>query len=69
MFMTRFFGRTVFAAVRAESSAAAVGSASASTSRTGRNPLEEFFEADRDPDEDKPVVYGMGFYIVAFCIH
>lgn len=58
MFMTRFFGRTVFAAVRAESSAAAVGSASASTSRTGRNPLEEFFEADRDPDEDKPVVYG-----------
>lgn len=56
--MTRFFGRTVFAAVRAESSAAAVGSASASTSRTGRNPLEEFFEADRDPDEDKPVVYG-----------
>lgn len=69
MFMTRFFGRTGFAAVRAESSAAAAGSASASTSRTGRNPLEEFFEADRDPDEDKPVVYGMGFYIVAFCIH
>lgn len=60
MFATRIFGRTLFAAARSESSSAggAAAAAAASTSRTGYNPLQEFFEADRKPDEDKPVVYG-----------
>lgn len=55
MFLTRVFGRTLFAAAKSESSSAA---AAASTARMGHNPLEEFFEADRSPDEGKPVVYG-----------
>ncbi|XP_022135437.1 39S ribosomal protein L47, mitochondrial [Momordica charantia] len=55
MFLTRVFGRTLLAAARSETSSAA---AAASTVRTGYNPLEEFFEADRSPDDDKPVVYG-----------
>ncbi|KAK2968605.1 hypothetical protein RJ640_005272 [Escallonia rubra] len=56
MFMTRAFGRTLLAAAKTETSGAAAAAASAA--RTGYNPLEEFFEADRNPDEDKPVVYG-----------
>ncbi|KAL2506436.1 ribosomal protein L29 family protein [Abeliophyllum distichum] len=55
MFLTRVFGRTLFAAARSEASA--TGAAAASTIAK-RNPLEEFFEADRSPDDDKPVVYG-----------
>ncbi|CAK9169384.1 unnamed protein product [Ilex paraguariensis] len=55
MFVTRVFGRTLFAAAKSETSAAA---ATTSTARTGHNSLEQFFEADRSPDEDKPVVYG-----------
>ncbi|XP_059641690.1 uncharacterized protein LOC132283706 [Cornus florida] len=58
MFLTRVLGRTLFAAAKSESSAA---SAAASTVKTGYNPLEEFFEADRSPDEDKPMVYGRGW--------
>ncbi|KAM7491608.1 hypothetical protein LguiA_034529 [Lonicera macranthoides] len=56
MFLTRIFGRTLFAAAKTETSAASA--AATSTVRTGHNPLEEFFEADRSLDEDKPVVYG-----------
>ncbi|KAF2284457.1 hypothetical protein GH714_021998 [Hevea brasiliensis] len=52
MFMTRFIGRTLFAAVKSETSAAAAATGYA------RNPLEAFFEADRTQDEDKRVVYG-----------
>ncbi|KAK6920756.1 Ribosomal protein L47, mitochondrial [Dillenia turbinata] len=61
MFVRRVFGRTLFAAAKSESSAAANASGAAaatSTYRAPSNPLEEFFEADRSPDEDKPVVYG-----------
>ncbi|KAL2530209.1 ribosomal protein L29 family protein [Forsythia ovata] len=54
MFLTRVFGRTLFAAARSEASAA--GAAASTIAK--RNPLEEFFEADRSPDDDKPVVYG-----------
>ncbi|KAI3820773.1 hypothetical protein L1987_08321 [Smallanthus sonchifolius] len=52
MFLTRVFGRRLFSTARSETSAgwAAV--------RTAHNPLEEFFEADRNPEEEKPVVYG-----------
>ncbi|KAG6587484.1 39S ribosomal protein L47, mitochondrial, partial [Cucurbita argyrosperma subsp. sororia] len=56
MFLTRIFGRTFLAAARSETSAATA--AAGSTARTGYNPLEEFFEAHRSPDDDKPVVYG-----------
>ncbi|GMI65621.1 hypothetical protein like AT1G07830 [Hibiscus trionum] len=51
MFLSRFLGRTaLLAAAKSESSAAA---ASAVT----LNPLEQFFEADRNPNDEKPV-YG-----------
>ncbi|KAG2678995.1 hypothetical protein I3843_11G029800 [Carya illinoinensis] len=53
MFLSRIFGRTLFAAAKSETSAATAAAASAA-----RNPLEEFFEADRSVDDDKPVVYG-----------
>ncbi|GAV81020.1 MRP-L47 domain-containing protein [Cephalotus follicularis] len=56
MFMTRFFGRTLLTAAKSESFAATA--AAASTARVAQNPLEEFFEADRSQDNDKPVVYG-----------
>ncbi|KGN63602.1 39S ribosomal protein L47, mitochondrial [Cucumis sativus] len=56
MFLTRVFGRTFLAAARSETSSATA--AAAATARTGYNPLEEFFEADRSPDDGKPVVYG-----------
>lgn len=56
MFLTRVFGRTFLAAARSETSSAT--GAAAATARMGYNPLEEFFEADRSPDDDKPVVYG-----------
>ncbi|KAK2990350.1 hypothetical protein RJ640_020551 [Escallonia rubra] len=47
------------AAAAAPAAAAAAAAAAAPAARTGYNPLEEFFEADRNPDEDKPVVYGI----------
>lgn len=56
MFVRRVFGRALLAAAKSEPSAAG-----AATARAGYNPLEEFFEADRSPDEDKPVVYGRGW--------
>ena len=56
----RAIGRTLFAAVKADtSSASSAAAAAASTARTKHNPLEDFFEADRSPDDDKPVVYGI----------
>ncbi|KVI06321.1 hypothetical protein Ccrd_015334, partial [Cynara cardunculus var. scolymus] len=53
MFLTRVFGRTLLAAAKSETSVA--GAAAAYTVRTGHNPLEEFFEADRNPEEEKPL--------------
>ncbi|XP_020520434.1 39S ribosomal protein L47, mitochondrial isoform X2 [Amborella trichopoda] len=50
-----FFGRSLFTAVKSEAPAAAA------SARVTHNPLEEFFEVDRSPDEDKPVVYGRGW--------
>ncbi|CAA2983654.1 39S ribosomal L47, mitochondrial [Olea europaea subsp. europaea] len=55
MFLTKMFGKTLFAAARSDASAA--GAAAASTTAR-HNPLEEFFDADRSPDDDKAVVYG-----------
>ncbi|XP_042052677.1 39S ribosomal protein L47, mitochondrial-like [Salvia splendens] len=55
MLLTRVFGKALFgAAAKSEASVAAA----AAFSTAARNPLEEFFEADRKPDDDKPVVYG-----------
>ncbi|CAJ2667664.1 39S ribosomal protein mitochondrial-like [Trifolium pratense] len=51
MFLARAFGRTFFAAAaRSKHYSATAGAA--------RNPLQEFFEGDRDLDNEKPVVYG-----------
>lgn len=51
MLAARLFGRTFLAAAKSESSAAPAAA------RT-LNPLEQFFEVDRTPEDDKPVVYG-----------
>ena len=53
MFLSRYFGRTLLAAAKSETPAAAAAAA-----RTEYNPLAEFFEADRSAEDDKPVVYG-----------
>jgi hypothetical protein len=67
MFLSRIFGRTLFAAAKSETSTATAAAASAA-----RNPLEEFFEVDRSVDDDKPVVYGNGisfsFFLFAHCL-
>ncbi|KAL3513555.1 hypothetical protein ACH5RR_026272, partial [Cinchona calisaya] len=56
MSMIKAIGRTLFAAAKTETSSAS--SAAASTAnRTRHNPLEDFFEAKRCPDDDKPIVY------------
>ncbi|CAM8897778.1 unnamed protein product [Rhodiola kirilowii] len=52
MFLSRLFGRSFLASARSESSAAS------SNMRMAYNPLEEFFEATRDQEDDKPIVYG-----------
>ncbi|KAI9173667.1 hypothetical protein LWI28_004598 [Acer negundo] len=63
MFLTRIIGRSFLAAARSQSTAAAARShstataAGASTATSGHNPLEEFFEKERTPDDQKPV-YG-----------
>lgn len=57
MLVARLFGRTFLAAAKSESSAAASSAAAAKT----LNPLEQFFEVDRTPEDDKPVVYGRGW--------
>ncbi|EYU29929.1 hypothetical protein ABFS83_04G167400 [Erythranthe nasuta] len=54
MFLTRIFGRALFTAAKSEASAA--GAAASTTVR--HNPLEEFFEVDRNPEDEKPAVYG-----------
>lgn len=60
MLAARLFGRTFLAAAKSESSAAAAAASSSATART-LNPLEQFFEVDRTPEDDKPVVYGRGW--------
>lgn len=48
------------AAAKSESSAAAAAASSSATDKV-LNPLEQFFEVDRTPEDDKPVVYGRGW--------
>ena len=59
MFLRRICGRMLMAATKSEHPGA---TAAAAASTSVRNPLEEFFEADRSADDDKRVVYG-GFSI------
>lgn len=73
MYLSRAFGRTLFAAAaRSRTYASSAGAATASGGGgggsgsgngggEGHNPLQEFFEADRTPDNDTPVVYGIHF--------
>ncbi|XP_051135842.1 uncharacterized protein LOC127254657 [Andrographis paniculata] len=56
MFLRRAFERTLLAAAKSEASAAPAAAAASSTAL--RNPLEEFFEADRNPENKKRVIYG-----------
>ncbi|KAJ4834548.1 hypothetical protein Tsubulata_023709 [Turnera subulata] len=58
MFVSRFIGRTLSAAAAAKSETSTASAAVAAATRSGHNPLEEFFELDRSQDEDKPVAYG-----------
>ncbi|XVE54920.1 hypothetical protein DITRI_Ditri03aG0120600 [Diplodiscus trichospermus] len=54
MILSKFVGRTaLLATAKSESSAVAAASAAAPTDR---NPLEQFFEADRSPEDEKPMV-------------
>ena len=62
MFAIRAIGRTLFAAATGETSSAAA----ASTVSSRLNPLEDFFEAERSPDDDKPVVYGINSFCAMF---
>ncbi|TKY57450.1 39S ribosomal protein L47 [Spatholobus suberectus] len=55
MFLSRAFGRTLLAAAARSKPYATTAAAGV---KEGHNPLQEFFEADRSPDDDKPVVYG-----------
>ena len=58
MFLSRFVGRTaLLAAAKSESLAAATAAAASTAAPTDPNPLEQFFEADRNLDNEKPV-YG-----------
>ncbi|XP_052115329.1 uncharacterized protein LOC107478113 isoform X1 [Arachis duranensis] len=57
MYLSRTFGRTLFAAAaRSRTYASSAGTATAAGDKP-RNPLEEFFEVDRDMESDKPIVY------------
>ncbi|KAG9441673.1 hypothetical protein H6P81_017527 [Aristolochia fimbriata] len=56
MFLSRVFGRALFSAAKSEASAAAA--AANGSVKTVYNPLEQFFEVDRNAEDDTPVVYG-----------
>ncbi|XP_068661793.1 uncharacterized protein [Aristolochia californica] len=57
MFLSRIFGRALFAGAKSEASAATAAATNASAKMV-HNPLEEFFEVDRNAEDDTPVVYG-----------
>ena len=60
MFLSRYLGRALLSAAKSETSAATATAAATATftARRARNPLEEFFEAERNVEDEKPVVYG-----------
>ncbi|KAG9457873.1 hypothetical protein H6P81_002381 [Aristolochia fimbriata] len=55
MFLSRVFGRALSSAAKSEASTAAAANGSV---KTIYNPLEQFFEVDRNAEDDTPVVYG-----------
>ncbi|XVF50280.1 hypothetical protein PTKIN_Ptkin04bG0083700 [Pterospermum kingtungense] len=58
MFLSRSIGRTaLLAAAKSESSTSAAAAAASAAASKVPNPIEQFFEADRNPDDEKPV-YG-----------
>ncbi|KAK8953677.1 hypothetical protein KSP40_PGU007456 [Platanthera guangdongensis] len=59
MFMSRIFSRVLTSATRLESSASSFATSASVT--TTKNPLEEFFEIERIPDDEKPIKYGRGW--------
>ncbi|PKU64432.1 39S ribosomal protein L47, mitochondrial [Dendrobium catenatum] len=59
MFMSRLLRRVLLSSTKSESSSA-LFSTSASVTKV-RNPLEEFFEAERNTEDEKPVTYGRGW--------
>ncbi|KAI0488345.1 hypothetical protein KFK09_028174 [Dendrobium nobile] len=59
MFMSRLIRRVLLSSTKSESSSA-LFSTSASVTKV-RNPLEEFFEAERNTEDEKPVTYGRGW--------
>ncbi|CAL9089917.1 unnamed protein product [Musa textilis] len=61
MLVSRVLGRVLCAAYKSESFATSAAAAAVDSARKAQNPLEEFFEADRSTDEEKPVVYGRGW--------
>ena len=58
MFLYRLIGRRFFAAAANAQSSAGLAATSTAAPRVARNPLEEFFELDRNPEDETPVVYG-----------
>ncbi|CAA7399901.1 unnamed protein product [Spirodela intermedia] len=58
MLLYRLLGRRFLAAAAKSESSAGSAAAATATPRVACNPLEEFFELDRNPDDETPVVYG-----------
>ena len=60
MFLSRFVGRTALLAAAKSESSAAAAAAAATNAAGGHNPLEQLFEFDRCPDDEKPVYGTLG---------
>ncbi|KAL5704487.1 hypothetical protein ACHQM5_022912 [Ranunculus cassubicifolius] len=56
MFMVKVLRTTLLSTTRSEASYA-----TAASTKTMHNPLEAFFEADRNQEDEKPAVYGRGW--------
>ncbi|KAL5715490.1 hypothetical protein ACHQM5_017301 [Ranunculus cassubicifolius] len=59
MFMVKVLRRTLLSTTRSEASYATA--ATSTSTKTMHNPLEAFFEADRNQEDEKPAVYGRGW--------
>ncbi|KAF6147226.1 hypothetical protein GIB67_039356 [Kingdonia uniflora] len=70
MLVARIFRRALLSgAVRSEYCTSTATGSSTST-KTTHNPLEEFFELDRNLEDEKPIVYGMHYepLMSLFCL-
>ncbi|KAF6167405.1 hypothetical protein GIB67_004523 [Kingdonia uniflora] len=69
MLVARIFRRALLSgAARSEycTSTAVAAAGSSTSTRTTHNPLEEFFELDRNLEDEKPIAYGMHFEPLMF---